>query len=139
MPFHAAFLALTVPPVAAVLALSLFGAAPIGMRLIASVLPPAYALGAAPAFLGGRLDRRLARKGWTIAARLTTAALLALAAGLALLAPFYLTGRIGGAPPLLLPVAFALSALLALGLSVLVAQLPSMMHRPERGARDDDG
>ncbi|MFP5077726.1 hypothetical protein ACLE20_10505 [Rhizobium sp. YIM 134829] len=138
MPFHATFLALTVPPVAAVLTLQLFGAAPLGPGLIASVLPPAYLIGAAPAFLGGRLDGVLARRGWRLVSRLTLAAGLSGLAGLLILAPLFLTGRTRGALPLLAPAAFAAAAVAALGLAMLLARLPTFIadrRKPPEGPR----
>ncbi|OLP53942.1 hypothetical protein BJF92_09285 [Rhizobium rhizosphaerae] len=129
MPFHAAFLALVVPPFTGALVFAMFGA-DLSLRLIASLLAPAYLLGAAPAFLCGRLDRRLARLGWSGAARLAVASGLGGLAGLVVLGPLFLKGSIHGALPLLAPVAFAFSAFAALGLAMLLAWLPAMTWKP---------
>lgn len=126
MPFHATFLTLAVPPIAAVGTLALLGASPIGLALIASVLAPAYGIGAAPAFLAGRLDAALARRGWSVPSRFATAAGLGALAGLVVLAPFYLTGMVGGAIPLFLPLACSAAAVAALGLALLLAWLVNL-------------
>ncbi len=94
MPFHPLFLALVLPPLAAIGTLFAFGAdAPLGPALLAA-LPPAYLFGAVPALLGGVLDRHLARRRVAKVLRLAVAAALAATAGLVLLAPALLTGRI---------------------------------------------
>lgn len=123
MPFHAAFLGLTVPPVAAALVLFLLGASPTGLPLLTSSLAPAYLIGGVPAFLAGNLDVALARSGWGAAARLAVAAGLGSLAGMFVLAPLYLAGMVGGFLPLLLPLACAAAAVVGLGFSILLARL----------------
>lgn len=61
MSFHALFLALVTPPLAAILVLVVFGARPLGLPLVVATLAPAYFVGFAPAFLAGRLDQALAK------------------------------------------------------------------------------
>ncbi len=123
MPFHAVFLALTVPPLAATLALFLLGASPVGLPLVGSILAPAYVIGGGPAFLAGRLDAALARRGWSVASRLAGAAGLGCLAGLVVLAPLSLAGMIGGPLPLLLPLACSAAAMASLVLAILLARL----------------
>ena len=67
----------------------LYGAWPIGLSLVSSILAPACFIGAAPAFLAGRLDARLASRGWNAHLRLGVVAAMAFAFGAAILAPFY--------------------------------------------------
>lgn len=126
MSFHATFLAVTVPPIAAVLILALLGAAPIGPGLVASVLAPAYFIGAVPAFLAGRLDAVLARRGRSIFSRFATAAGLACLVGLIFLTPLYLNGMVGGPIPLLLSLACSAASVAALGLAHVLAWLVSL-------------
>ena len=123
MPFHATFLAIVAPPMAAALCLRALGADPLGLRLLASGLAPAYLLGAAPAFLGGRLDRTLAERGATVLARLLVAALFGGGLGLVILLPLYLAGSIHGTMPLLVPIAFGLAAVVTLGLAMSLARI----------------
>lgn len=136
MRFHASFLALVAPPLAAVLLLWLFGASPLTVPLMLSALPPAYVLGAVPAFLAGRLDGALARRGWGASARLAVAASIGGGLGLLVLAPLYLTGRIHGPDPLLAPLALALAAVAALGLALARARqaVPDPTSPPDTGA-----
>lgn len=122
MPFHAAVLAVLTPPLAAVITLLLFGAAPISPILVASALAPAYLVGALPAFLAGRLDGALVTRGRSRMTRLACFASLGAISGLLILVPFYLTGRIGGAMPLLVPASFAIAAAAALCLAMLLAR-----------------
>ncbi len=123
MPFHALFLALLTPPLAAFFLLLMFGARPLGAPLVLATLAPAYFIGFVPALLAGWLDVLLARHGWRVLARLATVAGMGIIAGLVILAPLHLEGRIHGVMPLLLPLALALSAILALGLALLMARL----------------
>lgn len=129
MPFHALFLALVTPPLAAILVLVVFGASPVDGSLVLASLAPAYFIGFAPAFLAGRFDRSLARRGWRAVARLSVAAGIAGSTGIAILADLYLTGRLHGTTPLLLPVALALSAFLALGTALFLAQFIARARR----------
>ena len=99
MPFHALFLALVTPPLAAILVLVVFGARPLGIPLVFAALAPAYLIGFAPAFLAGRLDQTLAKRGWRVVARLSIAAGIACTAGMAILTPLHLSGRLHGALP----------------------------------------
>ncbi|MCD2171984.1 hypothetical protein [Rhizobium sp. C4] len=123
MPFHALTLALVMPPLAGLLLLVSFGAWPIGAPLVFSILAPAYVIGAAPAFVAGRLDVRLASRGWRAGSRLASLAALAFVFGAMLLVPFYVSGRIHGAEPLLMPFALGLSAGLALGFNMVLTRL----------------
>lgn len=123
MPFHALVLALATPPLAGILLMVLYGAWPIGLSLVSSILAPAWFIGAAPAFLAGRLDARLASRGWNAHLRLGVVAALAFTFGAAILAPFYVSGRIRGAEPLFIPLALGLSAVLTLGLNIVLARL----------------
>lgn len=123
LPFHAAVMAVSVPLLAAVLLLALFGAGPVGLSLVLSALAPACLLGSLPAFFSGRLDGALARKGWTALARLAAIGGIGAAAGGAILTPLYLTDRIHGAMPLLLPLALAVSGVTVLGMLMLAARL----------------
>lgn len=123
MRFHALFLALVTPPLAAILVLVVFGARPLGLPLIVATLAPAYFVGFAPAFLAGRLDQALAKRGWRVVARLSIAAGIACTAGIAILAPLHLGNRLQGAWPLLLPLALAMSAVLSLGAAVVCGRL----------------
>lgn len=129
MPFHALFLALATPPLAAILLLLMFGASPVDGSLVLAGLPPAYFIGFAPAFLAGRFDRSLARRGWRAVARLSVAAGIAGSTGMAILADLYLTGRLHGTMPLLVPVALALAFFLALGTALFLAQLIARARR----------
>ncbi len=54
---------------------------------------------------------------------------MGIVAGLVILAPLHLEGRIHGVMPLLLPLALALSAILALGLALLMARLYARNRR----------
>lgn len=123
IPFHATFLAIVAPPLAAALCLRVLGAEPVGFRLLASVLAPAYLLGAVPAFLGGRLDRALVEGGASILARLSVAAHFGGGLGLVILLPLYLAGSIHGTMPLLVPAAFGLAAVVTLGLAMSLARI----------------
>ena len=123
MPFHASFLALSTPLLAAVLGLFFLGASPIGIPLIASVLAPAFGIGGMPAFLAGRLDAALLRKGWSVSVRLVTVGGLGFLAGLVVLAPFYLGGMVGGPVPLLLPLACSIAAIATLAFAILMARI----------------
>lgn len=129
MPFHALFLALVTPPLAAILLLVVFGARPLGVPMVLATLAPAYVAGFAPAFLAGRFDQSLARRGWRAVGRLLVAAGLACITGTILLAPLHLTGRLHGALPLLFPLVLALSAVLALTIAQLSARLLAGMRR----------
>lgn len=133
IPFHAALMALAIPLVAVILLLTVFGAQPIGMPQVLSALAPACLLGSAPAFLAGRLDGALANRGWRGPARLAATPGMAAATGAAILAPLYLTDRIRGAMPLLLPLTLAVAAAIVLGLLMLSARL---LH--VRRSRTDD-
>lgn len=132
MPFHGLVLAVILPPLAAFATLFAFGAdAPLGPALLAA-LPPAYLLGAVPALLAGVLDRHLARRGVGKLLRLAVAAGLAATAGLGLLAPALLTGRIQGPSFLLFPASLAASAVVALGLVMTAGALSSRWVRSPR-------
>ena len=128
MPFHALFLALLTPALAAFFLLLIFGARPLGAPLVLAALAPAYLVGFLPAFLAGRLDGLLAQRGWHAPARLATVAGIAIVAGLIVLAPLHLEGFIHGAMPLLFPLALAVSAVLALGLTLLLARFCWRKH-----------
>ncbi len=132
MPFHATFLAIVAPPMAAALCLRALGADPLGLRLLASGLAPAYLLGAAPAFLGGRLDRTLAEGGATALARLLVAALFGGGLGLVILLPLYLAGLVSGTIPMLVPATFCLAAVTALGLAMSLAWMLARMNGNKR-------
>ncbi|MEA3537417.1 hypothetical protein [Rhizobium sp. CC-YZS058] len=103
-----------------------------GFRLLASVLAPAYLLGAVPAFLGGRLDRTLAERGATVLARLLVAALFGGGLGLVILLPLYLAGSIHGTMPLLVPAASGLAAVVTLGLAMSLAWMLARMNGNKR-------
>lgn len=123
MPFHALTLALVAPPLAGGLLLLFFDAWPIGLPLVVSILAPSYFIGGVPAFLAGRLDAALAVRGWSALRRLGCVAVLAGATGATILPPLYVSGRIHGVLPLLLPAALALSAVLALGFNMALARI----------------
>lgn len=131
MPFHELFLALLTPPLAAILLLVVFGAHPIDASLVFATLAPAYFIGFAPAFLAGRLDQALAKRGWHVVARLSIAAGIACTAGMAILAPLHLGNSLHGTSPLLLPLALALamSAVLSLGAAVVCGRLFARARR----------
>lgn len=129
MPFHALFLALLTPPLAAFFLLLMFGVRPLGAPLVLATLAPAYFIGFAPAFLAGWLDASLARRGWHALARLALAAAIAAVAGLIVLAPLHLDGRLHGSMPLLIPLSLALSAMLALGVAQLFACVLKSVRR----------
>lgn len=129
MPFHPLFLALVLPPLAAIGTLFAFGAdAPLGPALLAA-LPPAYLFGAVPALLGGVLDRHLARRRVAKVLRLAVAAALAATAGLVLLAPALLTGRIQGPFILLFLTSIAAATIVALGLAMVAGALSTRHTR----------
>lgn len=123
IPFHALFLALVVPALAAIILLAAFGAQPLGLALVLAALAPAYFIGFAPAFLAGRFDQSLAEKGWSAVTRLSVMAGIAWATGMAIVIPLHLAGHIHGAMPLLFPLALVLSAVLGLGSALFLARL----------------
>lgn len=139
MPFHALFLALVTPPLAAILVLVVFGARPLGIPLVFAALAPAYLIGFAPAFLAGRLDQTLAKRGWRVVARLSIAAGIACTAGMAILTPLHLSGRLHGALPLLFPLALAMSAVLGLGAALLFGRLLVQWRRSREPERKNAG
>ena len=123
MPFHALILTLLAPPLAGVQLLFLMGARPFDLSLVASMLAPVYFIGAAPAFLAGRLDAMLASSGWSVARRLAAIAAIGGAAGGVILAPLYIAGMMHGALPLLFPLVLAFSASLALGFNMVLVRI----------------
>lgn len=126
---HGLFLTLIAPLFAAVLLLLLYGAWPLDLPLVLSALIPAYAIGAVPAFFAARIDRAVARNGYGAGTRLSVAAGIACVIGLLILSPLYLTDRVHGTMPLLLPLALAFSAALALGLAMATASLLASLRR----------
>ena len=129
VPFHALYLGLVAPPLAALITMAMFGARPLGVPLVLATMAPAYLFGFVPAFLVGRLDRSLAERGWQVPARLSVAAGIAGTVGMAILAPLHFTGRLQGAMPLLFPLALAMSAVLTLGCAQTCARLVARARR----------
>lgn len=112
--------ALAGPPIGEVLMLASLGAWPITPALVWSGLPVAYLFGLIPAWVVGAVDLRLVRRGASLPSRLAIAPVLGAVAGSLPLVPLYGAGLIRGTEPLILPAVAAATALLCIGLHLVV-------------------
>lgn len=108
------------PPLGLLLMLLAIGAAPINVPVLLSGLVPAWFLGLLPASVVAAVDRWVELRGANIPRRLAWATLTGALTGLILLAPLYAAGLVHGFYPLILCLITALTALLCLGLHVLI-------------------